>query len=210
MVEPMNWLKGLNRRLGIIAAATFLVFTGALGPAHADATTRQESALPFAAQASSLGLTASQSRNLQDRVGWYLDRMNGTQVAVNKIALEQGGFVLLTLPGEKRARDLTVGGKSAPANAPRSPGEGMGSVDCWAYYFCAYSEKFYFGDQIFMFNCRDYAIPWLYYGSWDNNQVGRTQALFKDNQGIIRWVSPPSRVWDPQADWYWVHWVKPC
>nr|BEK63737.1 hypothetical protein KPHV_09640 [Kitasatospora purpeofusca] len=155
----------------------------------------------FSAQARSLGLDSSQARDLQNRVDGYLARTPGaSQVAVNRIDLAGGGELLLTLPGEERARDLGAAG-SSPALA----------AGCPYTYVCAYSGENFTGDELRLFTC-DYpvGIKWVGTGSWINNQRSTLYARFYDRNGNVGWTSPGGYSEDRHAPWGWVYWLSPC
>ncbi|MEF9884594.1 hypothetical protein [Streptomyces sp. P9-A4] len=153
----------------------------------------------FAAQARTAGLTGAQAKSLQKRVDGYLASTGGTQVAANKIALP-GGELLLTLPGERKARDL---------DATAVPGDTVGT--CRYSYVCAYKFENYTGDQFDMFTCNHlFRIEWNTTGSWINNQRSDLYADFYDKTKVIRWTSPGGLSYDSQADWRWVWYVSPC
>ncbi|MFF6992613.1 hypothetical protein [Streptomyces sp. NPDC010273] len=149
----------------------------------------------FASQADALGLTTGQAKELQGRVDGYLSELGGRQVAVNKIDLG-GATVLLSLPGEKTARDVS---------ANSQPG-----LVCPEYTFCAWSQRFFTGDLYEMYQCRTWNIPWVNRGSWMNNQTTGTIAFFMDEQKISRWNDRGALDQDEDADWSWVWYVHNC
>jgi hypothetical protein len=176
----------------VISAALLAVAAGSAsasaGGNHAD----------FTAQAKSVGLTDSAAKELQSKVDSYLSETGGTQVGVNKIKL-RSATLLVTLPGEKRARDLDV--------QPQS----TNSTDSFFYgHMYGFSQPDFEGDVMDMYNCYDHRIYWSGYGSWLNNQTTGTKAKFKSDDGVIRWTSPGAESEDPHADWSWVHWVLNC
>ncbi|GHJ36793.1 hypothetical protein [Streptomyces sp. TS71-3] len=190
-------LTALRRSLVVLAAALFTLpaIAGTAGAASG-------SGAGFAAQAQRLGLSNSEATALQSRADRYLDEMGGTQVGVNKIRLGSGAEVVMALPGEKYARDL---------DAASSPAGTQGAAYVCNYgHMCAYQLMYETGDVIDMYTCKDYVIPWVGTGSWDNNQTTGTVAYFKDNNGTIGWSSPGARSWDEDAPWDWVHWVNNC
>ncbi len=193
------------RRMGKLtglASAVFL-FLGVLTAGSVNAWAGTGGRSPsFAARATAVGLTSAQARTLQDRVNAYIAKLGGTQVDVNKVRLNGGQVLLLTLPGEQRARDL-----SAPVAAQ--------STNCAYYYFCAYEFQNYVGDsinnqRIDMYDCTYYGMPWGGYGSFKNNQTPGTVAKFYNaykgliNQTLGAYTESPSFNWTPV--WY----VKPC
>jgi hypothetical protein len=54
-----------------------------------------------------VGLSCAQEQTVQKRVDEYLSEVGGTQVALNKIDLDGTGMMLVALPGEATARDLS-------------------------------------------------------------------------------------------------------
>lgn len=154
----------------------------------------------FTAQATSAGLNGTEAKGLQARVDGYLAKMPGTQVGANKIALAGGGELLLTLPGERNARDLTVpdAGRGAAAGCPYT-------------YVCAYPGENFTGDELRLFTCNylNY-IPWTGTGSWINNQRSTLYAKFYDSNGNLGWTSPGGYSEDRHAPWGWVWWLSPC
>jgi hypothetical protein len=96
---------------------------------------------------------------------------------------------------------VAAGGVSSAAPA---------TVTCARGYFCAYPGINFTGEPIRMYTCIDYGIPWYGHGSWINNQTGGARAEFKDDQRITRWVSDVPYTDDRDADWSWVHRVRPC
>ncbi|MCZ0980717.1 peptidase inhibitor family I36 protein [Streptomyces diastatochromogenes] len=153
----------------------------------------------FAAQARSAGLTGAQAKSLQNRVDGYLAKTGGTQVGANKIALP-GGELLLTLPGEKRARDLDT----------KDAGAGL-LAGCPYTYVCAYKYENFTGDQMNFFDCNTLnPIGWSTTGSWINNQKSTLYAKFYDKAKVLRWTSPGGPSSDAHADWSWVYYLSPC
>ncbi|MES9511888.1 hypothetical protein ABWJ92_36805 [Streptomyces sp. NPDC000609] len=166
------------------------------GTASAAAPSGESRAATFAAQAHKEGLTDADAAALQRRVDGYLTTMGGKQVAANKIDLGGGSSVVLTLPGEKRARELT--------------GTKRILDSCDSKTFCAFQNSQWWGDQIQMYRCDDYIIPWTTIGSWINNQSTGTVAQFKDNTATVRWVDGGAFAQDDTADWSWVLFVNNC
>ncbi|MGW8571408.1 peptidase inhibitor family I36 protein [Streptomyces niveus] len=183
-------------RIVVAMMVTFFAFAATTGSAGASADGGRPD---FSAQARGLGLTSSQAETLQARADGYLARTGGAQVAVNRIELQAGAVLLLALPGEKYARDLT--GKSGARTATYCPYDWM----------CAYSGTGYSGDQINMYYCNlRYGIPWYGDGSWHNNQSAGTRAEFFDTNGNLGWTSPGAESWDDVAPWGWVGSISPC
>ncbi|MFF2517900.1 hypothetical protein [Streptomyces sp. NPDC058086] len=176
--------------------SSFLVVIAVAGTSRADTEGVQHAR--FNQQAEELGLTATQAQSLQSRVNSYLKQVGGSQVAVNKIRVDdQGSFILLALPGEKKARDISSS-TAAGYNCPYK-------------YFCAYQSVSYDGDVKAWTSCIDQSMPWSGYGSWVNNQTPGTVAQFKSGpDGVTRWRDSGAFSADDSADWTWVWWVKPC
>ncbi|SDM95237.1 hypothetical protein SAMN04488074_13019 [Lentzea albidocapillata subsp. violacea] len=112
----------------------------------------------------------------------------------------------LALAGTVLALAATAGTAAAAAPA----GEVGAAAACGRGHFCAYSGINFTGQVIDMYKCRDQRIYWGSRGSWINNQTGGARAQFKDNAGIVRWTSDAPYADDRDADWSWVHWVRPC
>ena len=144
-----------------------------------------------------VGLTGAQARGLQERVDSCLTSTGGTQVSVNRILLGDSGEIVLTLPGEKTVRE---------ASAPRKPAVEL----CPGNTMCAWKGTWYEGDKISMWACYNFRIPWLQNGSWINNQSKGTVANFLDDDGVSKWHDAGAFSQDPDAPWYWVHWIKNC
>jgi hypothetical protein len=140
--------------LGVVALAVLAVAASA-GPASASTG--------FTAQAEAAGLSAGKAGALQDKVDAYLVKLKGrgTQVAPNQIDL--GGAVLnVTVPGEATPRQLGDFGVAGVTQCNGSAQYG---------WFCAYQYDYRGGDNIGMYSCDNYFIPWSGpLGSWENNQ----------------------------------------
>jgi len=190
------WAKAL-------AALTVTLLALFATPATAGAAdaSRGTTLTGFTAQARSAGLSGTEAKGLQARVDGYLAKMPGArQVGANKIALVGGGELLLTLPGERNARDLTA------------PDAGLGvAAGCPYTYVCAYEYENFVGTEMRMFTCNHLnPIPWTGTGSWINNQRSTLYAKFYDLQGNLGWTSPGGYSEDPHAPWGWVGWLSPC
>ncbi|MFS0692615.1 peptidase inhibitor family I36 protein [Streptomyces nitrosporeus] len=199
MAEQRTRGTGLAGRAvtAVVMALLALVATpGAAGAADGPGT-RSDSAR-FAPQAAGEGLSASQTRTLQNRVDEYLAKTSGTQVAANEIALAGGGTLLLALPGEARARDLAARGENLTAACPYT-------------YVCAYSGENFTGDELRLYTCNyPVRIYWTGTGSWINNQRSTLYAKFYDSNYNIGWTSPGGYSEDRHAPWGWVWWLSPC
>jgi hypothetical protein len=153
------------RTKNILVAVTLAVVATVSGAAHATA------APAFAAQARTLGLSATQAADLQQEVAGYLGKLGGTQVAVNKIDLGNGGFVLLALPGETYARDL-----ERPSV--------RGAASCPYLFLCAFKRTNFNGNIIAIIDCNvPENIPWFTTGSYVNNQTPGTVGTFHLTNG---------------------------
>ncbi|MFE3943785.1 hypothetical protein ACFXPV_18225 [Streptomyces sp. NPDC059118] len=186
----------LRKAATLASVCALLTGFSVAGTASATAPSGESRAAAFAAQAHKEGLTDADAAALQRRVDGYLTTMGGKQVAANKIDLGGGSSVVLTLPGEKRARELT--------------GTKRILDSCDSKTFCAFQNAQWWGDQIQMFRCDDYIIPWTTIGSWINNQTTGTVAQFKDNTATVRWVDGGAFAQDDSADWSWVLFVNNC
>ncbi|MEU3353418.1 hypothetical protein [Streptomyces sp. NPDC037389] len=164
---------------------------GATGTASAAGTHKD-----FAAQAKQAGLTAPQAKVLQNRVDGYLKTLGGRQVAANKIEIK-GGTVLLTLPGEERARDLSA--KDAKF------------VDCPYENFCMFRGTYYTGDQLNLYYCRDQGLTnWVGNGSWWNRQTPGTQARLLGKGGNLVTLTAGAESWEAVYNWDPIWTVRPC
>ncbi|MCW2902316.1 MAG: hypothetical protein JWO67_4581 [Streptosporangiaceae bacterium] len=190
---------GLGRVAAALAGASLALVT-AVGTASA-ATGSGNGHPDFAGQARSAGLTGSQAKALQARVGAYRATMGGTQEAINKIRLGDSGVVLLALPGEKRARDLNASG-----------GVQAASYACNYHHFCAYQHSGFTGDIIDSTACADTALNngWSSGGSWINNQTTGTKARMKNNQFKVIYTTPGAYSSDSNGNWGPVAYIRPC
>ncbi len=182
----------LRQSAAMAFAATALAgsLIGASGTASAAGTAG------FADQAKKAGLSGSQAKELQTRVNDYLARTGGKQVAANRIELD-GATLTLTLPGERKTRDLSS------ANAK--------FAECRYERFCMFRGESFTGDQLDLYYCKDHALSnWRGYGSWFNNQTPGTQARLKDrNRNVVTTtVGAPS--YHPSYYWEPIWYVRPC
>lgn len=168
----------MRSRLLVLLGALSMVLLGT-GVASAQGEDRAA----FVAQSRAAGLDAAQAAGLQNKVDRYLVELagQGTQVSPNQIDL--GGAVLnVTVPGE---------------DTPRPIGEvstfEYNALECVGYadpqWFCAYELQHRTGDNIGMWKCDFYSIPWYTVGSWENNQTSgtRSRAYFTDQSS---WLMP--------------------
>ncbi|WP_051756009.1 peptidase inhibitor family I36 protein [Kitasatospora purpeofusca] len=193
----------MKKRLLAVPFAVAAALAVCVAPAATAATAATDPGAAragFSAQARSLGLDSSQAKNLQNRVDGYLAKTPGaSQVAANRITLSGGGELLLTLPGEERARDLAAAG---------NPGLSAG---CPYTYVCAYSGEDFTGDELRLFTCNyPVNITWAGTGSWINNQRSTLYARFYDRNHNVGWTSPGGYSEDRHAPWGWVYWLSPC
>jgi Peptidase inhibitor family I36 len=175
-------------------AVALAVAAAVVGAAHVTATAAPATDLPFAEQARTLGLSNAQAAELQKEVTTYLDKLGGTQDAINKIDLDHGGFVLVTLPGETYARDLENPSVAAPG-------------DCPASYLCAFRYTNFTGDIISTNVCRSHRdIPWTTMGSYVNKLSNGARGTFIVNDGVAG-VSRSNTAPSPaqQTPWNWLN-----
>ncbi|MEO3811080.1 hypothetical protein ABGB17_18950 [Sphaerisporangium sp. B11E5] len=154
----------MRRSLLLMVGALVLGLTAIFAPiASANAGTASDP--DFRADARAAGLSATEAENLQKRVDKYLTEHGGKQVAANKIEYETGGHLLLSLPGERFAREL-----GEPVAVAGTCGYGD---------FCAWSGPNFTGDKRSEYYCSELiTIPWSTTGSWWNHQTSGTVATF--------------------------------
>ncbi len=148
-----------------LLAAAVLALAGLSSAASAAESSPTQDA-PYAAQATSLGLTPAQADRLQARVGREVQKTGGTQVAVNEVRYD-GGATVLTLPGQKRARPLSTG-LTAGRTINRCP----------SGYFCTYTESDYKGSMHMLYHCNTYYATPYAWESYVNNQTEGVKARF--------------------------------
>ncbi|MFJ6622038.1 hypothetical protein ACIQOW_31225 [Kitasatospora sp. NPDC091335] len=190
-----------TRRASGKAFAALTMALLALGTTAGTATagTAGQDRAPFAAQARAAGLDGGRAAELQRQVDAELAATGGTQVGVNKIDLDGKGFMLLPLPGEKRARDLD-GGEAGILGDP-----------CYRGYACFYQYENFEGPSFNLYDCGvRHAISWSGTGSWINNQPSKYRVKFYDVNGNLGWTSPGGPVSDAHAPWGWVYAVAAC
>lgn len=181
-----------NILLALVIAATG---AGALATG-ADATTNPSSQRVHSEQARALGLTDTETVDLQRQVEANIAMFGGHQVAINKIDLDGGGFVLLTLPGETYARDL--GTVSA-----------TGASSCPYLYLCAFKGANFTGNIIGYTICEPDYMPWNTTGSYVNNQTSGTVARFILTDGSGSNTGPAYYQKTPW-NWAWTSKIDPC
>lgn len=153
------------------------VLTAVAGGGTASAST---DGAAFTAQAEAAGLSSAKADALQDKVNGYLVELKGQAKQVSPNQIDLGGAVLnVAVPGETQPRQLV-----APASGVLAVHQCNGP----AYYewFCAYQYENRGGDNIGMWNCGNYLIPWASTGSWENNQTTGTRP-------VMHFVSIPSQ-----------------
>lgn len=184
------------RRTGALAAAGLLLVAmtvGAAVPSYANPVKG------FAAQARDAGLTGAQATALQARMDTYLARTGGKQVAINKIDLDGQAELVLTLPGETRAREIGDPDRAGLQN------------ECLQYYFCAFSQQQYGGDTLRYFYCAyKLSMPFAGFGSYSNAQTKGTSAHFYGSNGAYMYDSLRAAVLVTPFNWTYVWWIKPC
>lgn len=188
----------VKRFASVAAAALALLAVGLTGPASAAPA---QADTVFGAQARAAGLTQAQADALQAKVEGNLARLGGRQVSANEIRLAEGATLLVPVPGEKYARDLTspAGTRSALA------------WECTYEYFCMYRGQNGTGERLALYYCQDYALDnWVGLGSWWNYQTTGTRAQFKDRNRTVIYTTPGASSYNGSYDWTPVWYVKPC
>ncbi|MEV0720858.1 hypothetical protein [Asanoa sp. NPDC050611] len=168
---------------GLLAMAALLV--GVLLGFHAQPARADPGPPDFAAQASAAGLSGAEAQALQDRVDRYLERLGGTQRGIDAIDLDGRAVLRVTVPGR--------------AAAP-----------CRAYVFCAYAHEHYAGDMLELHSCDYFYLPFAGFGSYRNNQLPGTAALYYDHERRFSHASFGGRAGVPRTSWTYVDWVRPC
>lgn len=180
--------------LGVVAMAALTVVAGA-GTAGAE-TSRGA----FAGQARAAGLPAAKADALQAKVDDYLVKLKGRgkQVSPNQIDLN-GAVLTVAVPGEAKSRQIGAAG------IPQCAGKSANYE-----WFCAYQYEGYTGDNIGMWNCGYYSIPWSSFGSFQNNQTaGTVPTVYFDGGSSENLAAAPASqsTWVP---WYRIHTVRNC
>ncbi|MCX4822644.1 hypothetical protein OG883_22640 [Streptomyces sp. NBC_01142] len=177
--------------MALIAAAV-IGLTGTASAATADNGHQS-----FAAQAKQAGLTSTEAKQLQSKVDGYLATQGGKQVAANKIELAGKGEIVVSLPGERYARDLT----SAAGTRAACPYEN----------FCMWTGTGFTGTQYNLWQCQTYALSnWNGPGSWSNNQTPGTRARFLDRYRNTIYTTPGAYANNGNYNWAPVWYVVPC
>jgi hypothetical protein len=191
-----------SRISSLLTAGMAAVFATAMVVGSASASTSDNHS-KFAKQGRAAGLTAVQTSKLQAKADKYLSELGGTQVALNKIDLNGKASVFIALPGEDHPRELQsqYGAQATDVNC-------TGGADY--LHFCAYSGSNFGGDQIDMYTCGRYFMPFGSGGSWDNNQTAGTQAAFyRQDNSLIHYTAGAHSL-NLHADWLPVYWVVNC
>lgn len=148
-----------------LGAVAMVVLTAFAGGATASASTDWT---VFATQA---GLSAEKADALQDKVDGYLAELKGQGKQVSPNQIDLGGAVLnVAVPGEAQPRQL-----GAQANGVLAVHQCNGAA--FYEWFCAYEYENRGGDNIGMWSCGTYGIPWGSTGSWENNQTTGTRPV---------------------------------
>ena len=121
----------------------------------------------FTAQAEAAGLSAGKADASQAKVDALPHQAEGAGHAGGAQPDRHGGAVLnVTVPGEARPRQLGDFGVASVIQC------NDGTLHGW---FCAYQYEYRGGDNIGMYSCDNYFIPWSGpLGSWENNQTRGT------------------------------------
>ena len=197
-------VRGVGVRIGTCAGSLVLALLAGAGPVSADT-----GAYPgkFASQAKEAGLSPEEAAALQARVDEYLKKSGGVQTAINKVQYD-GSELLLPLPGEQRARDLTKSASEAAADP----------YGCPHLYFCVYTGTSdtgnpYTGDMRKYFKCgeKNALPPWLGKGSYYNNQSSGLRATFYRYGQVYHSASCAAVCSVPNnPNWTEIFWVQPC
>ncbi|MFK4222367.1 hypothetical protein [Streptomyces sp. NPDC019890] len=192
-------IASLLTTLALVAAAV----TGFTGPATAasgtgaGSSTGSGSGQGFTAQAKQAGLTTAEARQLQRTVDGYLTTVGGKQVAPNRIELAGQGEIVVAMPGERYARDL-----SSPAGTRAA---------CPYENFCMWTGTGFTGTQFNLWKCGTYDLSnWNGPGSWSNNQTPGTRARFLDRGYNTIYTTPGAYANSAYYNWTPVWHVVPC
>jgi len=184
----------MAKAAGIAAAALI-----ALLPTTAHAASSRDAAVThpnFAAQARSAGLTATQEAGLQAKVDSYLAKTGGTQISPNQIKLQGQGVLVVAVPGDTYAKDLSTPGTVHP------------NYTCPYLDLCVYSGTSYSGDFINWYYCQLHYAPYITVGSFKDNQSAGTVSVLYLVSGTSTTFRAPLN--DPDIDWKQVYEVKVC
>jgi 4-amino-4-deoxy-L-arabinose transferase-like glycosyltransferase len=182
--------------LAVAAAAVVAAVAPASAATAAGSAKAAAAHADFSAQARGAGLSASQASALQAKVDTYLAKTGGTQVGANKIDLGGKGVLVLAVPGQAQARDLS------------SPSAVKPLYTCAYYHFCAFDETGWAGDVLDWFYCGTYSMPWFTTGSFEDHQSSGTwSTLHEVNNGSASFQAPLD---DIDIDWSPVLSVTVC
>ncbi|MEV7547434.1 hypothetical protein [Streptomyces sp. NPDC089915] len=178
--------------------ATLLGALALAAPAQATDTTAAQSRAAFSAQAHEAGLNDGQAAELQRQVDAQLAATGGRQIAANKIALDKDAkaVLLLPLPGEQRARDLS---------APGAPYD-----TCKRDKICLYPYTNFNGTALQVFDCGKVSNPFRGTGSWINNQPSGYRMSFYDHNGKFGWGSKYGYDERAEAPLDWFGYISAC
>ncbi|GAB1512608.1 hypothetical protein JCM33774_46500 [Actinophytocola sp. KF-1] len=180
--------------LGGVVVALLMTISG-MGVAGATADR-----IDFVGQARAAGLATGKADALQAKVDRYLVALEGrgTQVSPNQIDL--GGAVLtVAVPGEATPRQFGAAGVPQCAGASAN-----------YEWFCAYQYEHYTGDNIGMWSCGYYPIPWVTIGSYQNNQTAGTVPTVYFDGGTSENLPPARHDESEWVPWYRIHTVRNC
>jgi hypothetical protein len=188
----------IRSRIVLTILAVIGITVGLTGAAQAGSTT--DPSAVFAKQVADAGLTAQQAKGLQAKIDRYLAKYGGTQVSASRIEFADGGGIIVTVPGERYARDLATQRSIAS------------TWSCSYYYFCAFQNTYYQGEQRYEDTCNDLeAIPWVTEGSYVNNQTSGTRARFVGSGGQTLGYSEAAFAAVPSGvNWLPIWWFDPC
>jgi len=184
---------------GLVAGALFIsIGTASADPGKAGTPAASQD---FAAQARDNGLSDTQAQTLQREVDSNLARLGGTQVAINKIEFYGGGLVL-ALPGEKYARDLTI-----PGNATATAQSVLAPPTCFDGDLCLYSGAGHTGNYRYYYACQTVPMPWFGLGSYNDNQFTGTITIFYNVNGTTTRIT--AKV-SHNINWTPIYQIKVC
>ncbi len=189
----MNLMSGKPR---LLLMAMMAILAVAFSTQAASAETAGNS---YAAQAQRAGLTAKQTRILQQRVDEVVARTHGRQIGPNTVAF-RGGKATVAVPGERYARDLRT--TYAPA----------ASDSCPYGNFCGYTGSAYTGDEYDFYYCGYYNTSsyLLSGGSWGNNQTQHRRVYMYGSGGTVIYTTPNAFYHTASGDWGPVYGLKTC
>lgn len=180
-VSTLRITSWLRRPLaGLAIAAAVLGMQAGTADAVGQADSQQTA---FAQQARAAGLDSSQARQLQKQVDAVIARDGGTQIAANQVLWKDGnGDTTVPLPGEKRARSLSV----------------MAEGGCAYQRFCLFQYQDFAGERHSLYNCGTYLTVYHWH-SWVNNQSGRARAKFYDANGWLIYTTAQAYTSEPRS-----------